>query len=173
MPRASPVARAAAPRFSELDNNNPPWTRKQLLQTYKAVISQTLTTRFCIFIDGLDEYDIREEKAHDLVQAVRELSLYEAVSDDELTLDGLTPSDLDDFFLQMLRNIDSDYRKQALRTFDAVTSALHPLPAMLFWYLYEIDEKKKYLTGQWSKNASFRTPSTPTKLKENLDGLRR
>lgn len=51
------------------------------------------------------------------------------------------PPDLDDFFLSMLRTVEKDYRKQAMRTFEMVTTALRPPHAMLFWYLYSIDDE--------------------------------
>lgn len=221
-----------------------------------------MTTRFCIFIDGLDEYDDKGEKPQDLVKTIWELSLSDDVklcissrpypifveefggtlapnlvlkvedhTKDDIEyyirekfkatknfarLENITPeysefisevaskaegvflwvylvvvnlemgiengdsliklrkrldkcpSDLDEFFLQMLEDIDPSYQKQAMRTFDTVTSAIQPLPIMLFWYLFQIDDDPS-LTEQWKKGSS----SSPLKAGKYLDQMRR
>ncbi|KAL9118898.1 MAG: hypothetical protein Q9187_004547 [Circinaria calcarea] len=43
---------------SAYDARNEPWTREELSNAFDAVACQTLpSTRFCLFVDGLDEYD--------------------------------------------------------------------------------------------------------------------
>jgi hypothetical protein len=233
-PDLLPVAKATLLEIDRFDSSNELWTKDQLLRTYKAIVNQPLATRFCFFIDGLDEYYDGERKPQHLVKTIRELDLSSDVklcissrpypifleefgrnqsAERVLKVEDYTrgdihhyveerfkatknfiqlqeidqnyadfvdevsdraqgvflwvvlvvanlerglesgdslgrlrkrlnsyPPDLHEFFLQMLKNVDPEYRKQAMRTFEMVTSALHPLHAMLFWYLYIIDE---------------------------------
>jgi hypothetical protein len=69
------VAKTTLPKTNIFDSRNEQWTKDQLLRTYKAIVSQTLATRFCFFIDGLDKYYDSERNSEDLVNTVRELDL--------------------------------------------------------------------------------------------------
>jgi hypothetical protein len=261
-PELLSVAKTTLPKTNIFDSRHERWTKDQLLKTYKAMVSQTLATRFCFFIDGLDEYYDSERNPEDLVKTIRELDLSSDVKlcissrpypifveqfgqDQSLErvlkvedytrgdirhyveerfkasgnfiqlqqIDGTYanfvdevsdiaqgvflwvvlvvadleeglkngdsvhslrkrlnsyPPDLDEFFLQMLKRIDAGYRKQAMRTFEMATSALRPLHAMLFWYLYELDEDPK--CAPMRKNTQ---PLRDNEVKELLTQLRR
>src|SRR5579862_7286001 len=52
------LVRAICPTRWESANLKDPWTRSELLQTFKRLTEQDVTsTKFCFFIDGLDEYE--------------------------------------------------------------------------------------------------------------------
>ncbi|KAH7313718.1 hypothetical protein B0I35DRAFT_435724 [Stachybotrys elegans] len=232
-PELLSVAKTTIPEVDSFESDNERWTLEQLLRTYKAIATQALGTRFCFFIDGLDEYHDSERKPQDLVRTIRELELSDDVKlcissrpypifDEEFGGDrerilrieahslndirryvsdkfeatgnftslekqdpaysefvsevaeraqgvflwvvlvvaslenGISnadsvvrlrarldtyPPDLDDFFLAMLKSVQQDYRRQAMRTFEIVATALRPLHAMVFWYLYIIDDE--------------------------------
>lgn len=261
-PELLSVAKTTLPKTDIYDSRHERWTKDQLLRTYKAMVSQNLATRFCFFIDGLDEYYDSEKNPEDLVKTIRELDLSSDVklcissrpypifveqfgqsqsSERVLKVEDYTrgdirhyveekfkasgnfiqlqqidgtyasfvdevndiaqgvflwvvlvvadleaglkngdsvhslrkrlnsyPPDLDEFFLQMLKGIDAGYRKQAMRTFEIATSALRPLHAMLYWYLYDIDEDPKY--APMKNNMQ---PLRDNEVKELLTQLRR
>ncbi|KAK2737619.1 hypothetical protein FQN55_000975 [Onygenales sp. PD_40] len=241
-PDLLPSAKATLPQTEVFDSEDEAWTQDQLLKTYKAIVSQDLTTRFCFFIDGLDEYIDGDRKPQDLVRTIRQLdfspdvklcissrpypvfdeefgqdkeriikveehtrgdirlyveekfrttgnftnlqkrdpayskfvdevadraqgvflwvvlvvaSLENEITNSDSVLRLRTrlnsyPPDLDDFFLAMLKSVEKEYRKQAMRTFEMVTTALHPLNAMIFWYLYAIDDDPRE-TDMWKR----------------------
>jgi len=49
------------------------WTRPKLLEAYKLVVDTDFSAKFCLFIDGLDEYDGFTD---DLLKTVRQLTLH-------------------------------------------------------------------------------------------------
>ncbi|KAI1111134.1 hypothetical protein F5Y14DRAFT_328253 [Nemania sp. NC0429] len=57
----------------DFESDQDRWNKEQLLETYQAVISNDLSTRFCFFIDGLDEYHDSNRRPEGLVQTLRSL----------------------------------------------------------------------------------------------------
>lgn len=238
-PDLLPIAKATVPETDEFSDETERWSLEQLLKTYKTMVTQDLETRFCFFIDGLDEYLDSERKPQDLIRTIKELNFSpdvklcissrpypvfddefgrdrgrilkveehtrgdirhyvqekfegtryfkkrdpayrrfvdevsdraqgvflwvvlvvanlekgienaDSVSELRVRLDSYPP-DLDDFFLQMLKNVDAEYRKQAMMTFQLVTTALQPLNVMLLWYVYKIDQDPREI-NMWKK----------------------
>lgn len=54
--RASPGLMRVSPRFNSPDCELDDWTRQELFDSFQTLGIQNIKTRFCFFIDGLDEY---------------------------------------------------------------------------------------------------------------------
>jgi hypothetical protein len=55
--------------------DSPNWTRQELLAVYNFLIHQDLSTKFCFFIDGLDEYHDEDRRDHhDLISTLHLLA---------------------------------------------------------------------------------------------------
>ena len=70
--QAPEIAPVVAPeRFQEKDNVHHPWTMTELVETMRKITElQDLPIRFCLFIDGLDEYDGEHKELVDLLSDV-------------------------------------------------------------------------------------------------------
>ncbi|KAI0534518.1 hypothetical protein GGR58DRAFT_482489 [Xylaria digitata] len=68
-----PLARKTIVDVEVFESDQDRWTKDQLLQTYQAVISEELSTRFCFFVDGLDEYHDSSRNPEELIQTLRSL----------------------------------------------------------------------------------------------------
>jgi hypothetical protein len=65
------------------------------------------------------------------------------VSDMKKRLEYL-PSDLEEYFRRILNNIHEFYRDEAVRCFEVVIKALHPLPLLAFEYLSKEEDDQNY-----------------------------
>ena len=59
----------------ELCGEETSWDEDDLLRMYQHVVSQGTSTRFCFFIDGLDEYEDGKRGHEDLLEAIRKMHL--------------------------------------------------------------------------------------------------
>ena len=70
--RQSPalVFSACRSRWQESRQTEPSWTHAELLQTFSRLREQSMATRFCFFIDGLDEFDGDHMEALDVINSL-------------------------------------------------------------------------------------------------------
>ncbi|KAI1170622.1 hypothetical protein F4777DRAFT_594805 [Nemania sp. FL0916] len=68
-----PLAKETIGDIEEFESDQGRWTKEQLLETYQALVANDASTRFCFFIDGLDEYHDSNRRAEELIQTLRSL----------------------------------------------------------------------------------------------------
>ncbi|KAI1198935.1 hypothetical protein F5X97DRAFT_298148 [Nemania serpens] len=111
----------------EFESDQDRWTKEQLLEIYQSIVSNDISTRFCFFIDGLDEYQDSNRRPEDLIQTLRSLqsspdiklcvssrpwpAFTEAFGDTEwvLKVEGLTRGDILKYISDKF-NLSKQYR---------------------------------------------------------------
>ncbi|RWA08934.1 hypothetical protein EKO27_g6160 [Xylaria grammica] len=68
-----PLAKKTIVDVEDFESDEDRWTKEQLLQTYQALVSEDFSTRFCFFVDGLDEYHDSSRNPEELIQTLKSL----------------------------------------------------------------------------------------------------
>ena len=81
------------------------------------------------------------------------------------------PSDLDDFFDQMLRGVPEIYRSKAVSTFKVAMAASTPLPAMTYYWIEEVGQDEMFaVEGEWKAIPEHETNDHILDTTLRLDG---
>lgn len=74
-PRICPRRWIRVDKYEQDPNNFDPWTLQELTDTFKRLSDQKdLLTRFCLLVDGLDEYDTKDGEHSDLINILQDLA---------------------------------------------------------------------------------------------------
>ncbi|KAH6991514.1 hypothetical protein BKA56DRAFT_652311 [Ilyonectria sp. MPI-CAGE-AT-0026] len=68
-----PLVKQSIRDIEDFESDEDRWSKDQLLRTYRVLVDTDLSTRFCFFIDGLDEYYDSNLKPEELVHTLRSI----------------------------------------------------------------------------------------------------
>jgi hypothetical protein len=74
-PRICPRRWIRVDKYEQDPNNFDPWTLQELSDTFNRLSDQKdISTRFCLLVDGLDEYDIKDGEHSGLINVLQDLA---------------------------------------------------------------------------------------------------
>lgn len=68
-----PLVKQSIGDIEDFESDEDRWSKDQLLRTYRVLVDTDLSTRFCFFIDGLDEYYDSNRKPEELIHTLRSI----------------------------------------------------------------------------------------------------